>query len=1029
VNRRPLMKSTGTLVHLRTHAPWTGLTLAAGLLVSALVSLHAWRDDQQVIASALQKEAYRVADAATNRLGLYQYGLYGLAAAVQAFGVERITPRQFRDYTSARDLDREFPGARGFGLIRRVAAADEPAFVAHARTYQQNTFAIHGFAEHAGDRLVVQYIEPAERNAGGVGLDIGSENYRRQAAENATLKGAAQLTAPITLVQDHEHPRQSFLMLVPLYRGVATPATLDQRIAASLGWTYVPLVIGDVLEGLDVDDQMLHLEFSDVTAGGHGIAFYAGPGVFDDSPGAVTVTLERPIYGRVWSMRFSASSAFVDSVSQASPWWILGLGTVASVLLAMLVQLLKVSRQRQRVLLSQQARLASIVESSADAIIGMDLHGIVTSWNRGAERVFGERAGQALGRPIQQMVHPEALAGDVDSLGSHLQQVARGEVVSGFDTLRRRSDRRRLQVAWTLSPIYAANGEVIGVSKTLRDISEQMAAEAKIFDLNQHLEAQVAARTAELQLAKNEADAANRAKSSFLASMSHEIRTPMNAVLGMLHLVLHTELSVGQHDFITKAQTAARLLLGLLNDILDYSKIEAGKLLIENAPFDLDLLLQELAVVLAGNQTDDAVDVVYDIDPRLPGLIIGDRLRLQQILINLTGNALKFTRAGQIVLSIGIEQRGADHIVLRFAVEDSGIGMSEDQLRRIFEAFTQAEASISRRFGGSGLGLQICQRLTRLMGSELNVRSHLHQGSRFWFDIRFALGEQPAVTPALPASLNVLVIDDNPIAADILMRVMHGLGWRAQWAASAAAAWTAVGDAHLAGHPYDALLMDWQMPDTEELPPARTGFGARHPWALPPVVAMTAHAGDVLAQAHSEGPLPFAALLAKPATASQLAHSLAAAVQGTALPPPSQRIAASPSRERLAGLRLLLVEDNPVNQLVASAMLRAEGARVELAGGGMAAVSSVMTDPQGYDAVLMDVQMPDIDGLEATRRIRHEARFDKLPIIAMTANVSEAARLECLAAGMNEHIGKPIDLERLVTLLTDFPGTRRSTEA
>lgn len=1160
------MKPTALLARIRVHAPWAVLTLLAGLLVTTVGTLQTWRDNRQTVADAVVQQANRLADAVIGRVSLYQYGLRGAAGTVYAAGVERITREQFRAYIAARDLPHEFPGARGFGVVRRVPESQLASFVERARADNWPDFSVHGFDPHSGDRLIIQYMEPTARNLGAVGLDIGSEANRLKAALDSTRLGLAQITAPITLVQDIGQPSQSFLMLLPLYRTPEIPTTAQARIDSSLGWTYVALVMSEMLQALNIDRQMLQLEFYDVTHGDTPLAFYSsGPKPENDLDGAGRYQVERPVFGRVWRLQFTAYPKFVDSVRQTSAWLVAILGSLASLLLALLVQLLKLNQRRQQIVVAQQARLAAIVESSADAIISMDLEGTITSWNRGAERLFGYSSDQVLGRILGLMLDPD---GDTAQRAQYLQRVARGEVVRGLETVRRHSDGSPLHVSITLSPIHAADGGVIGVSKTVRDISEQKAAEAQILELNRILEGQVQQRTGELselntlfesilaaaidvaivatdtngvirlfnkgaeqmlgysaaemigqctpevyhdpeelaamnasmasqfgrplqgvhgfihnalrqgvaqhyqcqlvrkngerfavqllvstirdvqgeltgflgiaidvtaqrqlelslQLAKEEADAANRAKSAFLANMSHEIRTPMNAVLGMLHLVLQTELSRGQHDFISKAQTAARLLLGLLNDILDYSKIEAGKLHIERLPFEIDVLLQDLAVVLAGNQTQNSVEMIFDIDPQLPAVLIGDRLRLQQVLINLTGNALKFTSIGQVVLSVRELQRSNHDITLRFAVVDSGIGMNAEQLRRIFEGFTQAEISITRRFGGTGLGLLICRRLTRMMGSELNVESDLHVGSRFWFDLTLALGEQPAELLAqrqlaTPQALSVLVVDDNPVSAEILLRTLQGLGWQGEHASNAEQAFAALHASQSRSSRFDVVLMDWRMPEIDGLDAAAQIRQRADLQPSPPVVMITAYGQEALMQAHGSGERPYVAVLSKPVTVGQLSRALADAARGLAMVQYDKRISAPQTPKRLLGRRLLLVEDNKVNQLVASAMLRAEGAEVDVAAGGIEGVHSVMAATVPYDAVLMDVQMPDIDGFEATRRIRAQQRFSRLPIVAMTANVTESDRRECFSAGMNEHVGKPIELDKLVSILLNF---------
>ena len=546
-----------------------------------------------------------------------------------------------------------------------------------------------------------------------------------------------------------------------------------------------------------------------------------------------------------------------------------------------------------------------------------------------------------------------------------------------------------------------ANGTPVMMTGINRDITDQHQLELR------------------LREAKEQADAASAAKSSFLANMSHEIRTPMNAVLGMLHLVQLSSLNLRQRDYVSKAQTAAKSLLSLLNDILDYSKIDAGKLQLDVHPFELEPLMQDLGVVLSGNQGDKNVEVLFDLDSTLPESLIGDSLRLQQVLINLAGNALKFTLTGQVIVSVELLQRLDAAVRVRIAVTDSGIGISDEQTGRIFEGFNQAETSTTRRFGGSGLGLVICKRLVALMGGDLRVESEVGVGSRFWFDITLGVDGAHAVADAtvVDRQLRLLVADDNQLAGELLVRTVAALGWQADLVGGGIDAVKRISESVRAGQPYDVVLMDWRMPDLDGLNAARLIRGAKDSLPLPVVVMVTAYGREVLAEARETGEAPFAGFLTKPITPKQLNEVVLRALNADNMHPPEIEEPAAKPAARLAGLNLLVVEDNALNRQVAEGVLRAEGAQVQLAEGGIEGVKRATTSGIPFDAVLMDIQMPDIDGFEATRRIRANPRFSSLPIIAMTANASNADRQACLAAGMNDHVGKPIDVEQLVSAL------------
>ena len=530
-----------------------------------------------------------------------------------------------------------------------------------------------------------------------------------------------------------------------------------------------------------------------------------------------------------------------------------------------------------------------------------------------------------------------------------------------------------------------------------------------------------------LKEARDKAEIAMRSKAQFLANMSHEIRTPMNAILGMLKLLQGADLNARQHDYANKAHGAAQSLLGLINDVLDFSKIDAGKMTLELQPFEMDQLLQNLSVILSSNLGKKPVDVLYDIDPTTPQFFVGDALRLQQVLINICGNAIKFTERGEVVLQVRVTERSSEQTTLRFAVRDSGIGMTVDQQKNVFEDFSQAETSTTRRFGGTGLGLSISKRLVALMGGVLKVDSVPDQGSNFYFSLALQRAESVEPDPPVPAEnknevLEVLVVDDNPVARELLATMAQSQGWQVDSAASGQNALDLVAArVAQAKQPYHAIFMDWEMPDMdgwETIAHLRQVAGCGPASAI---VMVTRHDRNALAQRSDAEQASLHAYLIKPITSSIMTQAVADARLGRS----NLRVHSRSTTEKLSrldGMRLLVVEDNLINQQVARELLQRQGAVVTLADDGAQGVQAVVdaekNDP--FDAVLMDIQMPVMDGFAATRAIRNDLGLSQLPVIAMTANAMASDREECLAAGMNDHVGKPFDLPHLVNLLLDI---------
>ena len=623
------------------------------------------------------------------------------------------------------------------------------------------------------------------------------------------------------------------------------------------------------------------------------------------------------------------------------------------------------------------------------------------------KRILGYQQHDYLAAPDfwRQRVHPDDLAEIEAKLGELFRR--------GVLWMEYRFRRKDGTYCWVSDEQYLIKddaGTPLEVVGSLADIDDRKAAE-------------LACEAAQLELEKASQAAleANEAKSIFLANMSHEIRTPMNAIIGLSHLALKTELTPRQRDYVLKIKSSGQHLLGIINDVLDFSKIEAGKLMIESIDFDLDKVMENVGNLMSEKASAKGLELIFDVDPQVSAHFKGDPLRLGQILINFCANAVKFTETGEILVQVRALEDSKESQLVEFSVRDTGIGMTDEQVGRLFQAFEQADASTTRRYGGTGLGLAISKQLTELMGGTVEVESKLGKGSVFRFTARLGKGSEVSRPRLLQSDLQgrrVLVIDDNSHARAVLSSMLTGMTFATDEAASGEEALEMMVQAAKLGERYEIAFIDWQMPGLDGIETGRRIQSLADGAKPPHLVMVTAYGREeVLKQAEESG---FENVLIKPVTSSILFDTAVVVLGGDS--DGAEPVDAAPTFEAglLRGTRVLLVEDNEINQEVAIGLLEDANIFVDLAENGEQAVRMIQTND--YDVVLMDMQMPVMDGVAATRIIRSERRYQDLPIIAMTANALASDRELCLSVGMSDHIAKPIDPHQLFGVLIRWIG-------
>jgi two-component system sensor histidine kinase/response regulator len=672
---------------------------------------------------------------------------------------------------------------------------------------------------------------------------------------------------------------------------------------------------------------------------------------------------------------------------------------------------------------SSQRQLADIINFLPDATLVINREGQVIAWNREVEKMTGYKAEDMLGKGNYEYskafykgdrrpIIVDLVLLPKDEIEKEYYSISRdGDILRGESTVTVVRGEKRHLSAWA-RPLYDASGQIIGAIECIRDITE-------LEEYRKHLEKMIEHRTEELKQAKEVAESAASAKSEFLANMSHEIRTPMNAIIGFSGLALKTELTAKQYDYVKKIEISAKSLLGIINDILDFSKIEAGRMELESIEFNLDDVMNNIINLVAIEGTKKGLEILSNIRKDVPHALIGDPLRLGQVLINLVNNAVKFTENGSILIMTELQWKDTQSCVIKFSVKDTGIGLSQNQIERLFTAFTQADSSVTRKFGGTGLGLTISKHLVEMMGGQISVESTPSQGSIFSFTASFARqsveNEQINFSPADLTGLKVLIVDDNNIAREVLAEQIKSLNFQT---VSVESGKQAIAELQRAASdkPFDLVLMDWKMPELDGIETAEMIFQDANLNQTPLIFMVSAFGREeVIQKAEKVGVHSF---LMKPVNQSLLFDTImqSFAINGSEM---VERRSIPPSPVSMsgnfAGVNVLLVEDNELNQQVATEILKGMGMSVAVANNGKNALDAMAAAT--YDLVLMDVQMPVMGGYEATRLLRNDKNYADIPIIAMTAHAMHGAKEECLEAGMNDYISKPIDPDQLYTVI------------
>jgi len=1134
---------------MKTRSYWFSFLLAGVFIIGTYVAIQTKtsteRNNQQLIQATMSEQLNRISSDILLGLEKYQYGLRGLVAAIQAAEFENFNYKKQLAYFNSRDYPTEFPGTRGFGLIKYVEQSQLEDFLQAAAKDRQGPFELKQLDEPQDPLFIIQYIEPEIDNQAAIGLDIGSEKNRRMAALQAAITGKPQLTGPITLIQADQGREHGFLLLLAVYQKAA--AAGQQKL---VGWVYTPLLISEILDAVLAQTDHVQINISDTTNDSV-IDFYSSSA---QSKPSNELAIEyqsqniSSVFGRNWQITITPTANSIDSLHLQNAnhkfWSVLGLAflTALGFYLLRVFSSSRLQKLKQRadfanvvektnLVLSQKiseatARLSkelnfqqSIIESDNSAIIAFNKSGLISLLNNSAINLLGFDATEAVGKlNILDLMEP-----------SCLKQIFTSEPVSAqmFEIEMKQAEKNKKIP--TISLLLRKNGESVKVKMTItslidsngfvliaHDLSEKQELENNIALINaainntkelllwvnidgsickanpyayqrlnysesaltklnisdlvdfkaaisweavvsevikkQQYTFEVSFRNAkgewllklvsacrinfenqqfiyltatditqrikdenEVKSALNRAETANKAKTEFITNMSHELRTPLNSANGFLQLLQLTHIDDIQQKHIAQTKIAISSLTQIIDEILEVTYAEQNQLRLEQSDFVLDELLAEVGLFLYEMAGDKPLEIHFKVSPDTPYVMYGDKNKLKRILLNLGSNAVKFSNKGEVLIELSAQQQGAKHICLQVKVKDSGIGIDKNKLSYIFEMFTQANNADNRQYGGLGIGLTIASQYINFLGGTIEASSELNEGSEFCFTVLM----QPAVQPkntklsfTNESPIKVLLVDDNHTSLSILSETITQLGWQVKTASNAKDALGLFQSALEHNSPFDLALIDWVMPNTDGWALSELIRQQTPVEMMPLLIMITAHSKEILVQNHHKNPKLLNGFLTKPITRAQLINAFYDAVATTKQASIKQTF--DKNDKPLLKMRVLVVEDNPTNQSIVKQLLESQGASTTISNSGLDALFELENSLLPFDVVLMDIQMPGIDGYETTKRIRENVKFTQLPILAMTANVMPSDKERCFAAGMNGHIGKPFELSHVV---------------